>query len=333
MPGFQSAFALGLLLVFAVPLARAAPAPRSLETPSPAQASSAGCDIAGQFQKGIFDLFGERFATHETSYGLAIVDPKSGDILCEEYVQGDRVIYPASTMKTLVALAVLRKVDLGALKLDQDVAISQVNAGEECSHWDCRIYGPGKLRSVRELLWDAITISNNIAANQLIDLATKPWIEQTAQDVGARNLHVYRKVYDDVDPEPNIHTPNTATARDYIALYREIATGRMGLLSTASRELLIEILAHQKYNGSLNGDFPEGVTFYHKTGDTSQVTGDAGFYYLPSGKIAILAGLQDFNRYRVCHDGDCFWTNGFRALRMAGKRTYDLVQRGVGTFW
>lgn len=290
-------------------------------------ASASSCAIEGRFQSIVYDMFGWRWALDQTSYGLMLVDRESGEVLCQEFVQPDKAIYPASTIKTLIAMAVLRKVDEGDLSLSQEVTITQPNAEQECGYWGCETYGPGRKVSLERLIRDTITISNNIASNQLVDVASKTLINGTADLLGASDIRVFRKVYDDVDPEPEIRTPNRATARGLARVYLEIATGRLGLLSEKSRELLIQVLGDQKYNGSLSGDFPEGVTFFHKTGSTSKVTGDGGFFKVDQSRMAILVGLQDFNRYRVCsRDRGCRWENGYRSLRMIGRKAYDLTR-------
>jgi beta-lactamase class A len=277
------------------------------------------CSLEGKFSRTVFDVLGRSWAIDQTSYGMMVADRK-GKVLSEDYVGADHVIYPASTIKTLIAAALLR----AEPDFNQLVAINQNNADSECKYWDCNLYGPGKKRSIKELLWDMITVSNNLATNQLIDFVGKEQINQAAIDLGL-DLRVYRKVYDDVDPEPNVKDKNRGTARGFINLYLEIATGRKAYLREDLRVLLINILAHQQYNNSLNKQFPKNVLFYHKTGNTSEVTGDAGFFYTDT-KVVILAGLQNFNRYRVCHaDGRCFYRNGFWSLAEIGHRAYHLV--------
>jgi beta-lactamase class A len=277
------------------------------------------CSIDGRFSQTVFDVLGRPWAMSQTSYGMLIAD-KRGNVITEDYVGADHVIYPASTIKTLIAVALLRS----ERDLNRVVTIDQVNANAECKYWDCNLYGYGKKRSVAQLLWDMITVSNNLATNQLIDVVSKDHINQTAVDLGL-DLRVFRKVYDDVDPEPQIKEQNRGTARGFINLYLEIATGRRRYLREDLRLGLITILAHQKYNNSLNKQFPPGVLFFHKTGNTSKATGDAGFY-IQGDKIVILAGLQNFNRYRVCHkNGSCFYRNGFWSLSEIGRRAYRLA--------
>jgi len=252
------------------------------------------CELGGRFEKIVIDTIGRERAEQSASFGMSVIAQATGRTLCEEFVGADQNIYPASTFKTLVAVAAVRKIDLGLIRLDQPIAIDQWNADTECRFSSCSTYARGRIVSVDRLLTDMITVSNNLATNQLIDLVGKDFINQTADLLGASSLRVFRKVYDEVDPEPTIKTPNRASARGFTELYREISSGRLRLLSDQARGYVNELLRRQKINGSLNKFFPPGLTFFHKTGNTSQVTGDGGFYVLPSGNIVILVGLQGF---------------------------------------
>ncbi len=284
--------------------------------------------INGKFQTIVFDILGKEWAQQQAGYGLSIIDIESGKIIDQEFVQPDKVIYPASTIKTLIAVAVLKQIELGRYNFNTLVKIDQVNATTECRYWNCDLYGPGRSLRVETLLWDMITVSNNLATNQLIDLAGKEFINSVAEKIQSPSLKVFRKVYDDVDPEPEITRRNEATAFGFSQLYREIASGRLGFLRDDLRSHMVKLLGNQKYHGSLNSKFKDEKTFYHKTGNTSKATGDSGFYYLNDKTVVIMTGLQDFNRYHVCDvSGDCRWRNGFWPLSQIGYRTYQLLKK------
>jgi hypothetical protein len=281
------------------------------------QGPLSACNLQGRFRAIVERVLGAERARTSASYGLMIVQKQSidgakGPILCEEYSAGDLAIVPASTIKTLVAVAVLRKVDAGLARMTDLVTINQVNAAAECRDWGCGTYGPGKKVQLSKLVSDMITISNNLATNQLIDFAGKPFIAETAQKLEARGVALYRKVYSIQNPEPNIQTPNQSTAYGMARIYREVATGRLGVLSETNRAWLIEILRRQVYHDRLDKLFPQSVTFYHKVGSTSSLSGDAGFYNLGGNTIVVLVGHQGFL--------------SFPTLQQVGKQALDLTQ-------
>lgn len=290
-----------------------------------AQESQEGCLIEGKFQEAVFSVLGKPRALKDTSYGLTIIDKNTGNVLCEEFVQPEQNVYPASTIKTLIAVAVLRKIDKGLVAFDTRVKIDQINAPVECQDWDCEIYGPGKVLTVERLLFDMITVSNNLATNQLIDVAGRDWINETSDLMQTPTLKVYRKMYNRQDPEPNNPKRNTASASGLTGLYREISTGRLGVLSVANRAVMIEILRNQKLNDRLNGLFPAGLTFYHKTGSTSFSSSDGGYFHIDQDRIAILVGLQSFNKYEECVGDKCETRSGFEAMRQIGKASLGIA--------
>jgi len=292
--------------------------------------ASESCDLGGNFRDTVLNSLGKTLALNETSYKLSVVRRDSGAVLCEDSVQADQNIYPASTIKTLVAFAIMRKIDAGQLKLTQEIAIQQANAAVECQDWDCSIYGAGKKLTLQRLLWDMITMSNNLAANQLIDVATKPFINQTADILNAHSVQVVRKVYNIQDPEPTNPLHNSATADGFVQVFREISSGRLKILSETGRAFLVNLLKNQHWNDSLNAKWPNTVTFYHKTGDTSSATADTGFYILGKNDeyAVILIGLQGFAQFQTC--ANCKTISGYDSLSEIGLSALKLTQRLKG---
>ena len=197
---------------------------------------------------------------------------------------------------SVVAFAVLRKVDRGEVRLEQEVTISQSNADAECA-LGCARYGFGRSILVSTLLNDMIVHSNNIATNQLIDLVGKPFINRTAMAVDARGIQVLRKVYVQVNPEPELTVRNQGNAAAFVAFYREVVSNSRELLTASSREKLLDLLARCHSRNRLNALLPRAVTFFHKTGSTSDSSSDAGFYWLDPEHVVIIAGMHDFHDY------------------------------------
>lgn len=273
-------------------------------------ADLSACDFKGRFRAFVSRAVAAQLLP-AASYGAMIVRG-DGTVLCQEDVNADLSMAPASTIKALVAVAVLRKVDRGEVRLADLVTINQPNAAAECADWNCAFYGPGKRLSVQRLLTDMIRASNNLATNQLADVATKPFLADTAQRLGAPSLQFLRKLYSRQPAEPTIVTPNQGNARGFLELYRELATGRLGVLTPASRSFLNGLLSTTFFKDRLNYYFPASVTFFHKIGNTSQVSADAGFYRLGPNTFVVLAGLQNFVNYAP--------------LRNVGKWTLDLTK-------
>tara|TARA_B100000749_G_scaffold28537_1_gene20111 strand:+ start:111735 stop:112616 length:882 start_codon:yes stop_codon:yes gene_type:complete len=223
----------------------------------------------------------------------------SGTLECEDHFNPDKTIYPASTIKILIAVTALRKIDLNGLRLTDEVTISQSNADDECQFYGCDEWAIGKKQTVAQLLEAMLARSNNIATNQFMDLLSKDFINTVAKQLGMTNTQVHRKMYALVDPEPGLSIRNISTSRDLGILYRFLKRQRaLWLLSEESNRHLHSVLEKQRYNNQLNKRFPEEVFFFHKTGSTSRAAGDAGYFMTSSGKQVIISAMQE-NPQRV----------------------------------
>lgn len=244
---------------------------------------------------------------------LLILDRRTGQLLCQSHHRAQEIFYPASSIKTLIALAVLKKVDRNEIGLNDLVTIQQRNAEAEEQYWGPE-YGQGKSVSLSKLLIDMIVISNNTATNQLIDVAGKDFISQTAAELGAPQLQVHRKVYTGSVPAEDPIPPraNQATPADLAGLYAQIVSPKRAGLSEASHGFLVKLLGDQSFHDRLDKNFPPEVPFFHKPGNTSQVAADGGFFYFNDGtSVAVLTALQAFPDYEP--------------LQKFGKAALDLV--------
>jgi beta-lactamase class A len=256
---------------------------------------TATCDDGKFFLQTVADVIGPERLT-KASYAFVLVDRKTNTVRCEAYIAPDTRHYPGSAFKIMVAFTVLREIDQGKLSLQDRVLIHQrINPDECIINWGCKSWGNGNVKTVQELLEAMVAKSNNIAANEFIELLGTDTLLKTAQEVGAPGVRVVRKIHSSSDPEPWSTDANGATARGFAALYIEAATGKDDILSESSRALLQSYLARTtRYRGFTPGI---GAKYYHKTGTTDQVTVDGGYFYLNSDTAVVLAGLQNFVRH------------------------------------
>lgn len=257
----------------------------------------------------------------KTGFDMLILDAASGATVTEASHYADRFIYPASTIKILVATSIYRRIDEGRTRLSDKVKITQPNAADECRvEGTCSRLGPGKTPTVAQLLEDMLTISSNIATNQLIDLFGKEQINADTNDWNLPTLKIYRKLYA-VKPaeDPLPEQRNTATAGDLATLWASLAWAPSGIISPSSRADLMARLRRQRDNDRLNRYFPADVFFFHKPGNTSEVTGDAGFFLHKDADgneyIVVIAGLLDFASYKK--NGQS--TSAYQALADIGR--------------
>lgn len=291
-------------------------------------ASTHAADLQSDFTNLIQNALGSAQVL-QSGFELRVLDRATGQELASASVNRDAVIYPASSIKTLVALATYRRIDRNELTLDQPITITQNNANPECQvEGNCAKLGYGKRPTVAQLLESMITVSSNIATNQLFDTLTKDFIDQTAELMELHQLRFNRKLYSETPPQnPMPPLRNAATARDLAGLYEEISTGRRAVLSETSRASLTALLARQEYHDRMDRNWKSDPFFYHKPGNTSAETSDAGFFYFGPGKnrIVILTGLQAFASFK--EKGQT--TSGYTSLSRVGDGVLKILRTSM----
>lgn len=203
----------------------------------------------------------------------------------------NRYFYPASMIKTPLALAAFALVDDGGLTLEDRFEVTQANmtANDKPSP-----LVPGYVARLRELIELAIVISDNVATNMLYDIVERERATAIVQErFGLENTAFYRKLS---GSEPLIADPlwdgvhrNTHTAGDAAKLFALIARHEVPFAAE-----LRAILSRQEWNNKLSLGLRAGDRFAHKTGDTDEVTHDGGILDTDSGAsyvIAVYTGL------------------------------------------
>lgn len=232
--------------------------------------------------------------------GVAFHDLQTNDSL---FLNADDSFHAASTMKVPVMIELFRRVDAGALGLDQGILLVNqfgsivdgsaysLDAGDDSDSSAYRLVGARV--PVRELIDRMITRSSNLATNALIELVGARQADSTAHMLGARNMRVLRGVEDDKAFRAGMN--NTTTARDLAVLLEAIETGRAA--SSASCDRMREILLHQEFNTEIPAGLPPGTKVAHKTGWITGVLHDAAIVY-PAGRrpytlVVLTRGIPD----------------------------------------
>lgn len=218
-------------------------------------------------------------------------------------INADTVFHAASTMKIPVMIEVLRRAQLGAFSLDQQILlVNQFSSLADGSPFslnkaddeDTALYAlVGTRVPVRDLLRRMITRSSNLATNQLIALVGAANVTAMARTVGATRMQVLRGVEDQKAFDAGII--NTTTSADLATLLRQIEQGN-ALSAAASREMK-DILLAQEVNDKIPAGLPPGTPVAHKTGEITAVSHDAAVVYPPGRKpyvlVVLTRGIKD----------------------------------------
>ena len=232
--------------------------------------------------------------------GIAFRDLAHGDTL---FINADESFHAASTMKVPVMIELFRRVDAGALRLEQGILLANrfssivdgslysLNAADDS---DSLVYGwVGSRVTVRDLLEHMITRSSNLATNALIALVDARAANATAHALGATTMRVLRGVEDQKAYDAGLN--NTTSARDLAALMTAIERGTAA--SAASCDSMRAVLLRQEFNEGIPAGLPAGTRVAHKTGSITGHLHDAAIVY-PEGHapyvlIVLTRGIPD----------------------------------------
>jgi len=205
--------------------------------------------------------------------------------------------HAASTMKVPVMIQLFRDADAGRLRLDDSLTVTKTFTSlfdgtpfdvDKADDSDSTLYGQvGRRVRVRDLLELMITVSSNLATNNLIQQVVAARADRTAHELGADSIRVLRGVEDGKAYRAGMN--NTTTARDLGVLLAAIAQGMAA--SPASCREMLAILGRQHFTEGIPAGLPPppGTRVYHKTGWIEGVVyHDAGIVELPAGKRYVL---------------------------------------------
>ena len=207
-------------------------------------------------------------------------------------VEPDLPLYPASMIKVPLVAAALAEVAAGHLPpIESTVTVTSANmtANDAASP-----LVPGYDASLRELMGLAIALSDNVATNVLFDVVGRERATAIARDRFGLKATVFARKLSGSEPLINDQgwdgsTRNAHPASDCAHLMRLIAHSAIPHAAA-----LREMLGAQVWNNKLSPGLHSGDAFFHKTGDTSEVTHDGGILVTGEGRrlvVVAYAGL------------------------------------------
>lgn len=194
-------------------------------------------------------------------------------------VNFDNFIYPASVYKMYVAMEVLKQVSNGEFSLYKPYVVKSPNDVDRSKQID---YDPRPILrnndtvTINYLLDLMITRSDNSAANCLIDVATRPRINQTMHQYNWYGSEVTRKFLKRAVEDPGYDTiRSTETSALHAAdfMYKIYSSQ---LVNPWVSMQMKSLLGRQLDTTKLSTGLPLSAMFYHKTGWWSIYTNDVG---------------------------------------------------------
>ncbi|MSQ27599.1 MAG: serine hydrolase [Dehalococcoidia bacterium] len=242
-------------------LARRAEAPR----PAPPPASVRRLDQ--DLQRVVEHALGGE-ADHYGVVVLRLTDGRAAQLNTE------RVFYAASLFKLPVMVEVFHQVAAGTLSMDEALVVT-----ESAVEYDLGTlaHDVGEAVTVRQLLEEMITYSDNVAAIMLLGHVAPASIDETLVSLGLDHTSVVTE---------EIPT----TAGDMGRLMELLGRGQV--VDHAASEAMLALMRRQGINDRIPQGLPDGVPVAHKTGNGDDATHDAGIVFAPHGAY-VLAVLSD----------------------------------------
>lgn len=243
----------------------------------------------------VIEQINKEFATQAGTFAVAFKDLSTGETIL---INEKETFHAASTMKTPVMIEVYKQAAEGKFSFDDSITIknrfkSIVDSSEfqlyPIDDSDKELYKEiGNKRTLRELVYDMIIVSSNLATNMIIELVDAKNVTQTMRSMGAQDIQVLRGVEDSKAYQQGLS--NTTTAYDLMLIFSKIAAGEA--VSEAASNDMITTLLDQRFNSIIPAHLPAGVKVAHKTGEITGVRHDSGIVLLPDGRKYVLVLLS-----------------------------------------
>lgn len=193
-----------------------------------------------------------------------------------------RWIYPASMIKTPLAVAAAMAVSRRELTFEQPVRVHESNMTENEGPSPL---APGMTVSVGELVGLMLQHSDNVATNVLFDVLGRERATAEVEGLGLRETAFRRKLSggESLIADPDATGRNSHPAREAADLFERIAQQRIPYAQPLER-----MLQAQYWNNKLTLGLDEGDRFAHKTGETSETSHDGGILELASGQRYVI---------------------------------------------
>ena len=237
----------------------------------------------------------ELLKSHKAFFAVAFKNLSTKETL---FINEHEIFHAASTMKTPVLVEIYKQAKEGKFSLDDSIVIKN----EFKSIVDSSTYSLsadddselglykhlGEKTTIRNLVYQMITVSSNFATNMLIDFVGAKNVMATMKKMGLKDLKVLRGVEDNKAYQKGLN--NVVTSYDLMLLFEKIAKGKA--VNKTSSEEMIKILLDQHFNEIIPAKLPKDVKVAHKTGWLKGINHDSGIVFLPDGRKYILVLLS-----------------------------------------
>ena len=252
-------------------------------------------------------------------FAVAFADLKTGDTL---FINAHEQFHAASTMKVPVMIELYKQAQAGKFSLDDSILVKTdfksivdgstfaMDVGVDSETF---LYEKvGSMLPIRELMYQMITKSSNLATNILIELVDAKKVTATMRELGAPDIEVLRGVEDLKAYDKGLN--NSTTAFDLMKIFEAIGTEK--IISEEACAEMMTVLFDQHFNEIIPAQLPADVKVAHKTGSITGVQHDSGVVVMANGHKYVLVLLS-----KELDDSN----EGVETLALISKRVYEFV--------
>lgn len=233
--------------------------------------------------------------------GVFVVDLETGAYLDFD---GQSTLASASTIKLPILVAFFQDVDAGKVRLDELLTMKSQMIAEGSG--DLQYKKAGTKYTALEVATKMIAISDNTATNMLLErLGGAQELNQRFQSWGLTTTVIRNQL-------PDVEGTNTTSPKELASLLAVVHRG--GLVSSQSRDRILDIMQKNEINTLLPQGLGAGATIAHKTGNIGSILADVGLVNVPTGKHYIISVMVK----RPHNDA-----GAQQLIREISKRTYD----------
>lgn len=221
--------------------------------------------------------------------GVAIKNLKTKECIT---INEGTVFPSASTIKLVVMCEILSKVNENKYRLDDVIKLTDgMKTGGDGILKELE---PGHGFTLKEIITLMIILSDNTAANMLIDMAGMDHVNDMALKLGLKSTKLQRRMMDSAAAKAG--RENFTCARDMLRILELMHEG--SIINKYYSDMMLHILKRQQVGGRLNLYLPDDVVIAHKTGDLDRLEHDVGIVYLPDCTyiICVLTNGTDTNK-------------------------------------
>lgn len=222
--------------------------------------------------------------------GVAVVDLTDHH---QYFLHADEVFPTASSIKVAVLVELYRQAQAGKLKLNDLYTVQAADLVQDSDIMNGLTPGITRV-TLRDLATMMIAVSDNAAANVLIDRLGMENVNAMLDSLNLTRMRLRRKMMDLKAASEG--RENVATPHEFVTLLSNLYAGKV--LNKEMTDDFFKMLSTHKKDSRIGRNLPEGLKIANKPGDLEGVRNDSGVVFVENRPYAISVMTSYLRRER-----------------------------------